>query len=201
MNNDIITAFDTLASVAGGIIEQGEFKKISSDNIKVSKIEHEELDFYCMDIKGSAFLIKSNNKISITGNCHHEAGAWLFQTLKKEYIESGELTASDLAELNHSLKKVAEKTYEHESIIVDMIFEEGKIPGVTNKQLNNFIQSRVDLCLENLGYQPVYLPEYNPIAGWFYRSIAGSKMTDFFVSQSSDYNRDWSEAGFIWSQT
>lgn len=143
-------------------------------------------------IAGIDFSVKDEQK-------HSEAGAWLYRTLLSESVEDGLLTKDDLLEIEETMIKTANKTYEHESVIVDMIFEKGHIKGVTDKQLNNFVQSRVDLCLENLGYEKIFNPDYNPIKSWFYNSISsGGKMHDFFVSIGSSYNRDWKETGFKW---
>lgn len=127
-------------------------------------------------------------------NLHAIADAWLFRTLKSE----ANLTKAEQNKLEKDIKKVAQKTYEHESEIIKIIFEKGTIRGITETQLDNFVQSRIDLCLENLGYEKMFNPTYNPIAKWFYKNINGSKMHDFFYKQGNEYNRDWKETAFIW---
>lgn len=127
-------------------------------------------------------------------NIHAEADAWLFRTLLSE----ANLNDKDKQTLREDMEKVARKTYEHETEIVKMIFERGNIRGITENQLDNFVQSRIDLCLENLGLEKMFNPTYNPIKGWFYKNINSTKLHDFFTSQGSDYTRAWKETAFTW---
>jgi len=140
-------------------------------------------------IAGINFSVKDEN-------LHALADAWLFKTLLKE----SNLTKKELATLEKDIIKVAIKTYEHEKEIIKMVFEKGSIRGITEHQLDMFVQSRIDLCLEQLGYEKVYKPSYNPVAAWFYKNINSSKLHDFFISTGSEYNRDWKENNFVWGQ-
>ena len=85
---------------------------------------------------------------------------------------------------------------EHEKAIIGKIFEKGRIEGITDKQLEHFAQSRINLCLRNLGYENLYKVEYNPVADWFYKGINGYSSIDFFNSQGNQYQRDWDSEGF-----
>ena len=87
---------------------------------------------------------------------------------------------------------------EHEAIINRKIFEKGAIPGITENQINHFIESRLDMCLEKLSFSAIFRPTYNPIAKWFYKDIGSSTLHDFFSSTGSDYNRYWVEGRFTW---
>jgi ribonucleoside-diphosphate reductase beta chain len=118
-------------------------------------------------------------------NLHSEAGAWLF-------LESG----SDLDE--GKVHAIAHSLFEHERAIVSKIFERGKIPGITAHQLEEFVKSRINICLKNLGFAKLYDVTYNPIAEWFYNGINGFKFNDFFNKTGNSYRRGWSERGFTW---
>lgn len=131
-------------------------------------------------------------------NLHSEGGAWAFRTLQEERREAGVMPEGYEDKLHQRLYGAAKKIYEHECYIIDMIFEKGGIKGITAKQLKNFVQSRIDLCLKGLGLDAVYKPSYNPIAKWFYTMIGGDAQNDFFHVISSGYNRDWSEKGFTY---
>lgn len=126
-------------------------------------------------------------------NLHSEAAAWLFRTLKRELIEIGRFSEADEAALREDIYKAAETVYEHEQQIIKKILEKGKIEGITAVQMEHFAQSRINLCLRNLGYENLYKVEYNPIADWFYQGINGYQMQDFFNSQGNQYQRDWDE--------
>ncbi len=125
-------------------------------------------------------------------NLHSLGGAFLYNTLK------GELPGDDFTEVEDKLTEVATQLYEHECQIIDMLFEEGPIEGITQKQMQNFVQSRINLCLKNLGITKLFDVTYNPIASWFYTGINAYQFNDFFTGIGSDYSRDWSEGSFTW---
>lgn len=131
-------------------------------------------------------------------NLHAEAAAWLFRTLKKELVDAGKIDDEYLVTLEKDVYDAANTVYEHEKLIIAKIFEKGKIEGITDTQLQHFAQSRVNLCLRNLGYKNLFKVEYNPVADWFYRGINGYQAQDFFSSQGNQYVRDWDINGFNW---
>lgn len=141
-------------------------------------------------------IVSGINFSSRDENLHAEAAAWLFRTHKQELIDLGQLSEEDLASLEADIYKGAEIVLDHEKQIIKKLFEKGKIEGITPTQLEHFAQSRINLCLRNLGYENLYKVEYNPIAEWFYKGINGYQMQDFFSSQGNQYQRDWDENGF-----
>lgn len=132
-------------------------------------------------------------------NLHAEAAAWLFRTYKKELNDAGVIDESYENDLKRDIYLAAETVFEHECKIISKIFEKGKIEGITETQLQHFCQSRINLCLRNLGYENLYKVEYNPVAEWFYKGINGYLMQDFFSSQGNQYQRDWSGSGFTFN--
>jgi ribonucleotide reductase beta subunit family protein with ferritin-like domain len=122
----------------------------------------------------------------------------LFRTLLEEATADDKVTSIFLAELTRELEDTARVILEHESVIIDKIFEKGHIKGITDNQLKHFVESRLDMCLDNLGFKGIFKPTYNPIAKWFYKDLESSTLHDFFSSQGSDYNRSWSEGKFKW---
>lgn len=124
-------------------------------------------------------------------NIHSEAGAWLFRTLLSEKGESPE----DYTEVAYSL---ANTILEHETQIIKKIFEQGQIKGITDHQMIEFVKSRLNLCLRNLGIADLYEVTYNPIASWFYKGINSIQFHDFFNRVGNEYNRSWDESKFVW---
>lgn len=120
---------------------------------------------------------------------HSEAGAWCFSYLVKR---ESKLPYEDI------FYKLAMKIYEHESEIIKKIFDKGEIEGINEKQLSNFVESRLNICLSQLGFKPLYKITYNPIADWFYSNINGYKFNDFFVGIGNEYKRDYDESDFEW---
>lgn len=130
-------------------------------------------------------------------NIHHEAGCWLFKTLLGEM----RLSPEEISALYERIYQAAQIIREHEHRIVDMIFEKGTIEGITKTQLKNFIDSRLDLCLQNLGLSARFKPASNPVAEWFYLGISVAKMNDFFNRVGNQYHRNWNEKAFTWNAT
>ena len=128
-------------------------------------------------------------------NLHAEAGAWAF----REDLRQSQLSPERKAELFAQIYKAADILREHEHAIADKIHSKGRVEGSTAHQLKNFGDSRLDMCLENLGLSARYKPASNPIAEWFYLGISNAKIHDFFNSQGNDYNRNWSEDSFDWN--
>lgn len=138
-------------------------------------------------------------------NLHAMAGAWSFRLLmereKQEFIDMGceESSFEEYAGLvKEEIFNTAQKIFEHEKQIIAMLFTEGKIDGITPYQLECFVQSRINLCLENLGYEKLYEVKYDPISLWFYKGINDFQFNDFFSGQGREYSRDWNEDGFVW---
>lgn len=127
-------------------------------------------------------------------NIHSEAGAWLFRQL---LLESN-LSKSETESIYERVVAVCHKVFEHECRIIDMIFEKGPMDGITALQMKNFVQSRLNKCLENLKMKKLYEVSYNPIASWFYKSINNFTFNDFFSGIGNSYNRKWKKTGFTW---
>lgn len=127
-------------------------------------------------------------------NLHSLAGAWCFRELKAQL----KLSQEEEQKLHETLLEASKKLYEHECIIIDMIFEKGAIDGITDIQMKNFVQSRINMCMQELGYPKPFAVKYNPIADWFYDGINGFQYNDFFSGMGSSYHRNWSELDFTW---
>lgn len=132
-------------------------------------------------------------------NLHSEGGAWTFRQDLHEQKTAGLITLEQERDLYERIYAAAAKLREHEHLICDMVFEKGRIEGITAHQMKNFVDSRIDLCLENLGLSAVYKPASNPIGEWFYLGLSKAKIHDFFAGQGNNYRRDWSEEAFDWN--
>ena len=133
-------------------------------------------------------------------NIHSVAGAWSFKfklNQVKQTLDDDAFVLYKL-ELEKAIQKVALKIYEHEAQIIDMLFEKGNIPGITAHQLQCFVQSRINECLKELGFDKLYEVKYNPISEWFYDGINKFQFNDFFSGQGREYNRNWDESKFEW---
>lgn len=143
-------------------------------------------------VRGINFSVRDENQHSI-------GGAWAYRQHKKELKLSNE----DLNLLEQKIKDAALKIYEHECRIIDMMWEKGDIPGISKESLKIFVSSRLNICLQNLEIEPIFIinEEENTIATWFYDSINKYVFNDFFSGIGREYVRDWDEENFSWEPT
>jgi ribonucleotide reductase beta subunit family protein with ferritin-like domain len=127
-------------------------------------------------------------------NLHAEAGAWLYRTL----LQEKGLSNNERDALEGKIIEAAKHVYDHECRIIEMIFERGQIDGLDEEELKEFVRSRINLCLSNLGIEEVFNVGENPVANWFYKNINNLQFGDFFTGTGSEYNRNWEDEGFSW---
>ena len=123
---------------------------------------------------------------------HAEAGIKLTNTI----IEQAEFTEEELAELTKHLNKIAVKSLEHERSIIDKIFSKGRIIGITDGQMERFVNNRLKLLLESFhleGTQDIFVSRDTEIEKWFYSNTNSIKLSDFFVKQTTAYSRHWNK--------
>lgn len=126
---------------------------------------------------------------------HAQASSWLFRTLRQEMKEDG---VSEDLDLENKIHEIAEYVKQHEFEIISRIFSKGKIEGITEVQMQHFVESRIDVQLSRMGLTKLYNVKYNPIAEWFDKIVDSYQYTDFFAGQGSSYSRGWNSQGFIW---
>lgn len=133
-------------------------------------------------------------------NLHAEGGAWLYRTLKQELNDCDRLNTIEMTQSDREylIEKAARELYEHECRIIDMIFEEGKIEGITDVQMKHFVESRINECLKRLDMKPIFEVNYDPISRWFYDGINAYQFHDFFAGIGNQYNRSWDQTAFEW---
>ena len=128
-------------------------------------------------------------------NLHSLGGAWAFRKLLAEKEANG---WNKWFTVHNKLQNVGIKIVEHEDEIIDMIFSEGEVSGITAEELKAFVRHRVDLCLKNLGVDTLYDVTWNPIADWFYKNINMVQFSDFFVGVGNQYNSNHVKEKFGW---
>jgi ribonucleotide reductase beta subunit family protein with ferritin-like domain len=135
-------------------------------------------------------------------NMHSTGGAWAFKYKLEQLKQELSPEAFELHKIaiEAQVRLVAQKLYEHECQIIAKLFEQGEIKGITAHQLENFVQSRVNECLKQLGFAKEYDVKYNPISEWFYKGINDYTFNDFFSGLGNQYHRSWDSADFIWKK-
>ena len=119
------------------------------------------------------------------------ASAWLFNQTAEEMKELGTLTDCRLNKIKAEIKTIANQVYEHESRIVDMIFEKGGIRTVSKEDMLLFIRNRIDVVLSYLKMKPLFGDKQGVVSEWFYNQLSTYKYADFFHSQQIQYVRNW----------
>ena len=131
-------------------------------------------------------------------NLHAIGGAAVYQIVKRER----KLTDEQQTILNNIMLEIAAKVYEHEHEIVKMIYSKGEIKGLTMKSLDDFVKHRINICLKNLGVEPLFPEEELDgfIESWFYKNINAYQMSDFFTGAGSEYSINWKRERFgrVW---
>lgn len=131
-------------------------------------------------------------------NLHATAGAWLYRSVRDEVLKEGPSYRVHVENAVERIIEASKAIYEHEARIVDMIFEKGEMEGITAEQMKKFVQSRINLCLSQLGLPKVFEVMNDTISDWFYDNINALSFNDFFTGVGNNYNRSWDEKGFIW---
>lgn len=131
-------------------------------------------------------------------NLHAMAGAWLYRSLRDEMLQDDPTYRVAIENASERILRAARAIYEHEARIVDMTFEKGEIEGITSEQMKKFVQSRINLCLSQLGLPQIFEVVNDNISSWFYDSINSTSFNDFFTGVGNSYNRNWDQGGFTW---
>lgn len=130
-------------------------------------------------------------------NTHAVGGALLFNTIADEMKSTHGINLRDVH--REAITNMAHTVLDHESKIIDMIFE-NEIPGINKYQMLEFVKHRINLCLKQLGFDEIYEVKDDFIEKWFYQSINSVKFHDFFTGNGSEYNIQWNRGAFgkVW---
>lgn len=184
--DDVIDSDDVLVSLAGFSMIEGAI--LYSAFAFLKHFQSQGKNKLLNIVRGINFSVRDEN-------LHSMAGAWMFIQMLSE----GNYGEEYLMKLEATIRAMAATLCEHEFRIIDMIFEKGSIDGITAKQLKHFVESRINECLRQLGYQKFIEVKYNPIADYFYKGINDFKFNDFFSGISAEYHRSWDESEFVWA--
>ena len=71
---------------------------------------------------------------------------------------------------------------------IDLAFELGDLEGLTASETKEFIKYIADRRMMQLGYDPIYNTEKNPLP-WFFEMTSAVEMANFFEQRSTEYAR------------
>jgi ribonucleoside-diphosphate reductase beta chain len=102
------------------------------------------------------------------------------------------------AELQRELYVACSTIVDHEDAFIDLAFGLGPIEGMTAQDVKSYIRFIADRRLNQLGLQPIYRIEKNPLP-WLDNMLNAVEHTNFFENRSTEYSKaatrgTWEEA-------
>ena len=116
--------------------------------------------------------------------------------LFRTFIEENPELWSDA--LQRRLYGICETIIEHEDAFIDLAFEMGGVEGLEADEIKQYLRHIADRRLSQLGLQPIYRIEKNPLP-WLDAMLNGMEHTNFFENRATEYSRaatqgSWEEA-------
>jgi len=124
---------------------------------------------------------------------HSKMGCQLFRHMCDEYPEL-------LDQCKESIEEAARLIVDLEIKYIDKMFEMGDLENLKADDLKEFIKSRTNSKLKELGYNDIFDFDKEKSANldWFYHLTGGQTHTDFFAIRPTDYSKanegeDWDD--------
>tara|TARA_B100000963_G_scaffold344527_1_gene347461 strand:- start:1698 stop:2690 length:993 start_codon:yes stop_codon:yes gene_type:complete len=124
---------------------------------------------------------------------HSKMGCQLFRHMCDEYPEL-------LDQCKESIEEAARLIVDLEIKYIDKMFEMGDLENLKADDLKEFIKSRTNSKLKELGYDDIFDFDKEKSANldWFYHLTGGQTHTDFFAIRPTDYSKanegeDWDD--------
>ena len=124
---------------------------------------------------------------------HSKMGCQLFIHMCEEYPEL-------LDQCKDSIEEAAKLIVELELKYIDKMFEMGDLENLKADDLKEFIKSRTNSKLKELGYDGIFDFDEEKAGNldWFYHLTGGQTHTDFFAIRPTDYSKanegeDWDD--------
>ena len=101
-------------------------------------------------------------------------------------------------ELQRDLYKACDTIVAHEDSFIDLAFELGAVEGLSGEEVKKYIRYIADRRLTQLGLQPMYHIDKNPLR-WMDEMLNGVEHTNFFENRATEYSKastqgSWAEA-------
>lgn len=101
-------------------------------------------------------------------------------------------------ELEKDLYTACSTIVDHEDAFIDLAFEMGGVEGLEAYEVKQYIRYIADRRITQLGLQPVYKVDKNPLP-WLEEMLNGVEHTNFFENRATEYSRaatqgSWEEA-------
>jgi ribonucleoside-diphosphate reductase beta chain len=90
--------------------------------------------------------------------------------------------------LQSQILMIAQTMVEHEDAFINLAFEMGGIEGLTKEDMYAYIRYIADRRLEQLGLEPLYKINENPLP-WLDEMLSSTEHTNFFESRATEYSK------------
>ena len=160
------------------------FKVIIVDRTSVScnTLQQEITDYegmvYCATVPTGAIVIRRNDKISITGNCHMNFAFSVVETIRAEHPH-----LFDEA-LEKRVRLMLDEAVSAEALFTEDVLGKG-ISGFPISDMKQFLEFTADQRLAQLGYSPSYGVK-NPLDFMILQDV--SELTNFFERRVTAYS-------------
>jgi len=97
--------------------------------------------------------------------------------------------------------RTCETIVTHEDAFIDLAFEMGGVEGLDAPEVKDYIRYIADRRLGQLGLQPIYRVEANPLP-WLDAMLNGAEHTNFFENRSTEYSRAATQGAWeeVWAE-
>ena len=126
-------------------------------------------------------------------NSHSQGGIYLFNKIIEEYPEIKEQIKNDIL-------RAANICYQLEEQFLNNLFKTGNIRTLTKEELLNFVKDRLNLKLQELGYEKIFEinKELLQNISWFGSLSSGREFGDFFATRVSEYSQNKINPNELW---
>ena len=90
--------------------------------------------------------------------------------------------------LRRSLHMICSEMVTHEDAFIDLAFEMGGVEGLRADEVKQYIRYIADRRLSQLGLQPMYHMDGNPLP-WMDEMLNGMEHTNFFENRATEYSK------------
>lgn len=150
-------------------------------NVTVTKIKHNEpQELYCLAVPGKAFWIKSNDKVSVTGNTMH--CDFMIKVFREYLIENSDEWTD---ETKSNIYNIAKEMVDLEDKFLDLAFDMVEVDRLEKKDVKQYIRYIADRRLLAMGMKPIFKVKDNPLP-WV-EAMLGASHTNFFEQKVTDY--------------
>jgi len=150
-------------------------------NVTVTKVKHDEpQELYCLAVPGKAFWIKSNDKVSVTGNTMH--CDFMIKVFREYLIENSDEWTD---ETKSNIYNIAKEMVDLEDKFLDLAFDMVEVDRLEKKDVKQYIRYIADRRLLAMGMKPIFKVKDNPLP-WV-EAMLGASHTNFFEQKVTDY--------------